>query len=268
LDLTGGWYDAGDHVKFNFPMAWSATTLIWGVLEFGDAWSRSGEMANILDTVKWPLDYLLKCHPDENTYYVQVGDGGADHQFWGAAESMNMNRPSFAVTPQNPGTEFAAEGAAALAAGSILFKDDKAYSELLKAKAKSLFELADKYRGSSDISAPFYKSYRYGREGGVREGGEEGWFVLCLFICVIRMGFSLFSSRCTICFSSYFILSQHHHSLTSALLLSHPHTHTKPNQTAATGTSSVGPPSGSTRPPRNKNTSTWPRMTTMTPAAL
>lgn len=161
LDLTGGWYDAGDHVKFNFPMAWSATTLIWGVLEFGDAWAKSGEMANILDTVKWPLDYLLKCHPDENTYYVQVGDGGADHQFWGAAESMNMNRPSFAITPNNPGTEFAAEGAAALAAGSILFKDDKAYSALLKAKAASLFELADKYRGSSDISAPFYKSYRY-----------------------------------------------------------------------------------------------------------
>ena len=24
LDLTGGWYDAGDHVKFNFPMAFFA----------------------------------------------------------------------------------------------------------------------------------------------------------------------------------------------------------------------------------------------------
>ena len=23
VDLTGGWYDAGDHVKFNFPMAYS-----------------------------------------------------------------------------------------------------------------------------------------------------------------------------------------------------------------------------------------------------
>lgn len=147
--------------------------MIWGVLEFGDAWSKSGEMANIIDTVKWPLDYLLKCHPDENTYYVQVGDGGADHQFWGAAESMNMNRPSFAVTPQNPGTEFAAEGAAALAAGSILFKGDKEYSDLLKAKAKSLFEFANKYRGSSDISAPYYKSYRWvGKEG--RRGGRRG----------------------------------------------------------------------------------------------
>lgn len=27
LDLTGGWYDAGDHVKFNLPMAYSASQL-------------------------------------------------------------------------------------------------------------------------------------------------------------------------------------------------------------------------------------------------
>ena len=32
IDLTGGWYDAGDHVKFNFPMAYSVTTLAWGML--------------------------------------------------------------------------------------------------------------------------------------------------------------------------------------------------------------------------------------------
>lgn len=30
VDLTGGWYDAGDHVKFGFPMASTATMLAWG----------------------------------------------------------------------------------------------------------------------------------------------------------------------------------------------------------------------------------------------
>ena len=33
-DLTGGWYDAGDFVKFNFPMSYSTTVLAWGMLEF------------------------------------------------------------------------------------------------------------------------------------------------------------------------------------------------------------------------------------------
>jgi len=37
IDLTGGWYDAGDHVKFGFPMASSATMLAWGLLEYRDA---------------------------------------------------------------------------------------------------------------------------------------------------------------------------------------------------------------------------------------
>jgi len=35
LDLTGGWYDAGDHVKFNLPMAYAVTMLAWSVYESG-----------------------------------------------------------------------------------------------------------------------------------------------------------------------------------------------------------------------------------------
>jgi hypothetical protein len=33
-DVTGGWYDAGDNVKFNLPMAWSAGVLAWSLLDF------------------------------------------------------------------------------------------------------------------------------------------------------------------------------------------------------------------------------------------
>src|SRR2546430_16478990 len=32
VDLTGGWYDAGYHVKFGLPMAASATMLAWGAV--------------------------------------------------------------------------------------------------------------------------------------------------------------------------------------------------------------------------------------------
>nr|GEX63075.1 endoglucanase 17-like [Tanacetum cinerariifolium] len=35
VDLTGGYYDAGDNVKFGFPVAFTNTMLAWSVVEFG-----------------------------------------------------------------------------------------------------------------------------------------------------------------------------------------------------------------------------------------
>uniref|UniRef100_J3LY73 Endoglucanase n=1 Tax=Oryza brachyantha TaxID=4533 RepID=J3LY73_ORYBR len=35
VDLTGGYYDGGDNVKFGFPMAFTATMLSWGIVEYG-----------------------------------------------------------------------------------------------------------------------------------------------------------------------------------------------------------------------------------------
>src|SRR5260221_12817358 len=41
IDLGGGFADAGDNVKFNFPMAASTTMLAWGIIEFRAAFERS-----------------------------------------------------------------------------------------------------------------------------------------------------------------------------------------------------------------------------------
>jgi len=63
---------AGDLVKFNLPMAASVTNLAWGVVEFYDGYVKSGELANVLDSIKWPLDFLIKCHVSDNEFYAQV----------------------------------------------------------------------------------------------------------------------------------------------------------------------------------------------------
>ena len=34
--LVGGYYDAGDNIKFHFPMAFSMTLLSWSVVEYSD----------------------------------------------------------------------------------------------------------------------------------------------------------------------------------------------------------------------------------------
>ena len=43
-DLTGGWYDAGDHVKFGLPMAASATMLAWGLVDYRSAYVSTGQL--------------------------------------------------------------------------------------------------------------------------------------------------------------------------------------------------------------------------------
>ncbi|NLP13870.1 MAG: endoglucanase [Clostridium sp.] len=164
LDLTGGWYDAGDHVKFNLPMAYSVTMLAWSVYESRDAYVESGQLPYILDNIKWATDYLVKCHPSPNVYYYQVGDSAADHSWWGPAEVMQMERPSFKVDKSNPGSTVVAETAAALAASSIIFKPtDPAYAATLLQHAEELFTFADTTRSDKGyVEAEGYYSSHSG----------------------------------------------------------------------------------------------------------
>ena len=152
VDLSGGYYDAGDHVKFGFPMASSMTMLSWGVVEYGDAYEQSGQLDEALEAIKWGTDYIIKAHITDNQgtleFWGQVGDGFVDHSYWGPAEEMTMNRPSFKIDRQNPGSDLAGESAATLAASSIIFREgDPDYSDLLLDNATQLFDFADQYRG-------------------------------------------------------------------------------------------------------------------------
>lgn len=162
LDLTGGLYDAGDNAKFNLPMAYTAAMLAWSVYEDRDAYEKSGQLEYALDSIKWINDYLIKCHPSKDVYYYQVGDGNADHSWWGAAEVMHMDRPSFKVDRNSPGSTVAAEAAAALASCAAVYKDiDKKYAEECLTHAKQLYEFAESTKSDSGYTAAngFYTSW-------------------------------------------------------------------------------------------------------------
>lgn len=149
-DLTGGWFDAGDHVKFNFPLAFTATMLCWGVVDYQDAYEKSGQLSFALNNIRFTADYLMRCHTATNEFYGQVGNGGLDHAFWGPAESVEsqMKRPSYKIDAAKPGADLAGEAAAALSATALAFKTaDPTYSEKCLTHAKELYEFADKYRG-------------------------------------------------------------------------------------------------------------------------
>lgn len=162
LDLTGGWYDAGDHVKFNLPMAYTAAMLAWSVYESEDALRQSGQLDYLLEEIKWATDYLIKCHPSANVFYYQVGNGNTDHSWWGPAEVMQMARPSYKVDLANPGSSVVAGAAAALAAAGAIFADSNpTYAAECIRHAKELFAFADTTKSDKGYTAAdgFYTSY-------------------------------------------------------------------------------------------------------------
>lgn len=162
LDLTGGLYDAGDNAKFNLPMAYTSAMLAWSVYLDRDSYEKSGQLEYITDTIRWVNDYLMKCHPQDDVYYYQVGDGNADHAWWGPAEVMQMNRPSYKVDISNPGSAVSAEAAASLAACAVIFRDaDSAYSKKCLEHAKQLYDFAERTKSDAGYTAAngFYNSW-------------------------------------------------------------------------------------------------------------
>jgi endoglucanase len=160
IDLTGGWHDAGDHVKFNFPMAGTATLLALGAIEYAGAYEKSGQLVYLRNHLRWVADYFVKCHAAPNVLYGQVGHGDDDHKWWGSAEVMQMARPAFKIDAAAPGSDLAGETAAALAAISMVFKStDAAYSAKLVQHARQIYDFADKNRGKYSDAITNAKSF-------------------------------------------------------------------------------------------------------------
>ncbi|KAL9330231.1 hypothetical protein ACSQ67_005234 [Phaseolus vulgaris] len=162
VDLSGGYYDAGDNIKFGFPMAFTTTMLSWSVLDFEK--SMGAELGNALKAVRWGTDYLLKATAKigSGVVFVQVGDPYSDHNCWERPEDMDTLRTVFKIDGSHPGSDVAGETAAALAAASIVFRSrDPSYSTKLLNRAVAVFQFADSHRGAYSNSlrravCPFY----------------------------------------------------------------------------------------------------------------
>ena len=91
---------------------------------------------------------------------LKVGDPETDHKCWDRPETMSTKRTLTKIDTETPGTEVAAETAAAMAAASLVFKQsDPKYSSTLLKHAKQLFGFADNHRGSYSVNIPKVQSY-------------------------------------------------------------------------------------------------------------
>ncbi|KAF9083561.1 hypothetical protein BGX23_011320, partial [Mortierella sp. AD031] len=115
LDLSGGYYDAGDYLKFTFPLTFALAETCWGGLEFWEGYQLANQTHYLDQMVRWGMDWLIKAHPNNNTLYVQVGVGDIDNDYWGPDTGIPLPRTSYQVNNTHPGTDVFADAAAAFA---------------------------------------------------------------------------------------------------------------------------------------------------------
>lgn len=171
--INGGWYDAGDHVKFNLPMAYTASMLAWGLYQYPDGVEACGEMTNYINNLTWTLDYLAGCDLGDEVVF-QMGNGQEDHTWWGPVElyeyGMGENspytRPYYTATTGH--SAVLGGMAAALAAGAAALEGrvDDAVIDNYITHAENIFKFAstdpsnDEYN-NSDASGFYRASHFY-----------------------------------------------------------------------------------------------------------
>ncbi len=169
LDVSGGWYDAGDIGKYVCPGATASNTLLWTYKlfpeKFFDGQQNIPESGNgipdILDEIKWELDFILKMQDeDSGGFYIKVkskseNDGDGDRTVWNGSENKCL-------------TNATADSSAVLAFASTVFREfDPDYADKLIAAAEKGWQYIENnpwvyakttYSGEENTSSTFRAS--------------------------------------------------------------------------------------------------------------
>lgn len=187
-DLSGGWFDCGDHVKFGQTEFYAAYILLKGYSEwptgYDDHYSYdySGYRAaqdftwegakgtpngipDVLDEVKYACEFFIKCTPNASTFYSQVGDGGADHTNWVTSvamaalpKSQGGQSDGARVITKNPNDgSMPSFCAATLALMSRVYKQfDPDFAATCLEHAKYAYSYASGKKGATAAAGSFY----------------------------------------------------------------------------------------------------------------
>lgn len=193
VDLTGGWHDAGDQLKYLITGSYATAHMLKAFElypgKFADKFNALGQpgsngIPDVLDEAKWGLDWIHKMHATSEVLFHQVADDRDHRGFkipnqdisdygWGE----NSYRAGYAATgaPQGLGkyqseatglANLAGRSAAAMAIAARIWEEhleDPAYAAKCRRAAISLYKLGRKkegYQQGNSYGAP----YRYNEE--------------------------------------------------------------------------------------------------------
>lgn len=89
IDASGGWWDAGDYMKFVETHTYTVAMMLVGVRDFPNQMGAGSTSSNFTAEAKFGLDWLQKMWSDSNQtlyYQVAIASGGhayvGDHDIW------------------------------------------------------------------------------------------------------------------------------------------------------------------------------------------
>lgn len=148
-NAVGGWYDAGDYLKFTLTTAYTTYNLLRAYEENPSLfdyqlYSKSG-LNDLMDEAKFGLDYLTRCLVNDSTFIFQIGDS-RDHNLGNRLPADDTNKHRYAYCSMS--RTHMAFSSAALAVGARIFKDtDSTLAAEYLALSEKLFILSEKHKG-------------------------------------------------------------------------------------------------------------------------
>ena len=181
-DVSGGWFDCGDHVMYGQSQGYSSYVLALAFAEFttgfydlytGDYtdykaskdYTRKGgkpnDVRDLLEELRYEADFWVKAAIDENNFVTVKGNGNQDHMKWVTAGAMSKLGTGDGGEPReitgNANDAYTPGMAAAmLAVMARIDPDESARAKYLKA-AKTAFAYSKKHKGVTN-SQGFYES--------------------------------------------------------------------------------------------------------------
>jgi endoglucanase len=146
-DITGGWHDAGDYVKFLNTTAYATYMLLFSYdfdpAKFGFDKNKNN-VADVLEEAKIGLDWLLRCNIDGKKLITQVQDMRDHDVGWRMPEDdqLGFDRPAFIGVGKN----LIGIYSAALALGGRIWRDVMNYKEF----SDKCLQTAEKYYAIKD----------------------------------------------------------------------------------------------------------------------
>lgn len=149
VDVSGGWYDAGDYLKFSLTNAYTCYQLLRAYEEnpqiFNYKTYSKSHLNDLLDEVKFGLNFLEKCYVNDSTFVFQVGDN-RDHELGNRLPVNDTNPYRYAYTSLSR-SQMAFASASFAVASRVFSSVDSMQARIYLQKSEKLFEMSRKHKG-------------------------------------------------------------------------------------------------------------------------